>query len=83
MMCTGHLIYSSRRTIKTGEDLQRTELAIIDAKPDVVGDMVEGAVLEIEIRESDVVLKFDLNETRELIEACQDILSRYDDAERT
>lgn len=56
-------------------------LYVKDEDPEVDGDTVGGEVLGIQIGEGTdaETLMFDLDQTRAFIEACQNILARYDD----
>lgn len=78
MMCDGHVLHADQTELDTRNDKPRTEIVVMDSRPEVDGDMVEGTVLAIEIRDANIEISFDLEDSRAFIEACQEILNRYD-----
>lgn len=82
MMCRGHLVNADFSKASTGDDLAGYEMHVLDAGPEVDGDVVSGLVLTLEVRGLDIDISFDLDDTRAFVEACQEILDRYDDAEQ-
>lgn len=75
MMCEGHLVESSI-TIE-GDDGEWQHVIVRDVHPEVDGDVVDGTVFNVELS-AETYASFDLEQARAFIEACQDILNRYD-----
>lgn len=74
MMCDGHVV---RATVYKGGDSIDKDIVVRDSKPDVDGDIVEGEVFSIDL-DDEISVAFGLDEARVVIEACQEILDRYD-----
>jgi hypothetical protein len=82
MMCKGHLI-EGEFTADIESNQSSADVVVQDGEPEVEGDTVSGIVLELDIRPGGesrgMLVGFDLDQTRAFIEACKEILDRYDE----
>jgi hypothetical protein len=79
MMCDGHLIQTVTYDAENSGDSTAADLYVIDAKPDSDEDSVDGDVIELRIGgDKAPSISLDLDQSRAFIEACQEILNRYD-----
>lgn len=66
-----------RATFYKDGDYIEQDITVRDSKPEVDGDTVDGDVFSVDLTE-DIYVAFDIEQARAFIEACQEILSRYD-----
>lgn len=79
-MCRGFMVDATLGFGGDNYDTKSVTLLITDEKPEVEPDSVTGDVFAIQIGEGNDAesLTFDIEQARAFLEACQDILDRYD-----